>query len=183
MTKTLCLAAVFVACLTYAAVPASAQDSKSTALAKELAQLLDQGKIDAIAARDPGAPDRFVAALFLPGQLLVVAARYSVPVLMNERLGSKDYKDVYIDLQSASIPDSRIFVDDLGADGLKARPQENQPYDSFEMSGTRRAFDGQWRKQKLSEDEYMKAFGTADDSYSTLLTLLLGELKKSKPTM
>jgi hypothetical protein len=52
---------------------ASAQESKSAALAKQLAAALDAGKLDSIAAKDPDAPDVFVAALYFPGiQLLVV---------------------------------------------------------------------------------------------------------------
>jgi hypothetical protein len=160
--------------------PASAQSSKSGALAKELTQMLKEQSLDSIAAKDPAAPDRFVAALFLPGQLLVVAASYSAPVLLDERLGKREYREVYIDLQSASKPDSRVFVDDLGADGLAARPDENQPFDSVEASGKRMAYDGQWRKQKLSEDDYMKAFSGDDAQYAHMLQLLLAEAKKPR---
>ena len=38
---------------------------------------------------------------------------------------------------------------------------------------------GDWRKQKLSEQEYMKAFSTADERYSEVLTALLAQLKKT----
>jgi hypothetical protein len=40
------------------------------------------------------------------------------------------------------------------------------------------AFDGDWKKQKLSEEEYRKRFAAADQQYSQLLTALLAELKK-----
>ena len=41
------------------------------------------------------------------------------------------------------------------------------------------AFDGDWKKQKMSEQDYMKAFGTADDRYSGMLNALIAELKKT----
>ena len=43
--------------------PALAQESKSAPLAKQLAAALDAAKLDCIAAKDPSAPDVFVAAL------------------------------------------------------------------------------------------------------------------------
>ena len=67
---------------------ASAQESKSAPLAKQLAAALDAAKLDSIAAKDPAAPDVFVAALYFPGmQLLVVSGKYSVPQLLT--IGSR----------------------------------------------------------------------------------------------
>src|SRR5712692_2649865 len=84
------------------AAPAPAQDSKSAALAKELAATLEAVKLDSIAAKDPSSPDTFVAALYFPGlQLLVVSAKYSVPQLLNERISRKEYREVYLDLNGA----------------------------------------------------------------------------------
>src|SRR5207248_277911 len=162
------------------AAAAQAQESKSAALAKQLAAALDAAKLDSIAAKDPSAPDVFVGALYFPGvQLLVVSAKYTVPALLVGKLGNKQYRDVYIDLNSASVPESKIFVEDLGADGLKAERNENQPYDTFEAAGKRTIFDGDYKKQKLSKEEYQKAYGTADDRYSHLLQALLAQLKQT----
>ncbi len=167
---------VLLGCLTGAAF---AQDSKSTPLAKELVALLDQAKSDAIAAKDPSSPDSYVAALYFPGsQLLVVSAKYSVPVLLNEKLSKKDYREIYIDLNSASVPESKVFIVDLLADGLKAKRDEGQPYDTFESATKRLAFDGDWRKQKLTEEEYNKEFADADTLYAKLLQALVAEAKK-----
>ena len=58
--------------------PLQAQDSKSAALAKELTTLLKERKLDSIAARLPTTTDLYVAALYFPGQLIVVRARSSV---------------------------------------------------------------------------------------------------------
>jgi hypothetical protein len=159
---------------------AQAQDSKSGALAKQLAVALDAAKLDSVGAKHPTAADVFIGALYFPGvQLLVVSAKYTVPALLLEKLGNKQYKDVYIDLNSASVPDSKIFIEDLGADGLKADRAENQPYDTYELGGKRTMFDGDYKKQKLSKEEYQKIFGTADERYSEMLQALLAQLKKT----
>jgi hypothetical protein len=159
---------------------ASAQESKSAPLAKQLAAALDAAKLDCIAAKDPSAPDVYVAALYFPGvQLLVVSGRYSVPQLLNERLAKKEYRDTYLDLNGASIPSSKIFLEDPGADGLKAKREENQPFDSYEADGKRTMFDGDWKRQKVSEQDYMKTFADADARYTQILTALLAQLKKT----
>jgi glutathionyl-hydroquinone reductase len=154
------------------------QDAKSMAGAKELAQLLDQAKLDSFAGRDPAQPDQYVAAMYLPGQLLVVSARYAAPVLLDQKIAKKEYRDVYIDLNSAFVANTKVFIEDLNADGLQSKPNNDQPYDTFENGASRLAFDGDWKKQKLSEADYMKAFGEADDRYTKMLAVLVAQLKK-----
>jgi hypothetical protein len=162
------------------AATASAQDPKSAALAKQLAAALDAAKMDSIAAADPIEPGTFVAALYFPStQFLIVSAKYTVPQLLIDRLTKKEYRDVYIDLNSASVPESKIFIEDLAVDGLKAKRDENQPYDTYEVAGKRTLFDGDWKKQKISEQDYMKLFTTAEERYSHVLTTLLSQLKKT----
>jgi hypothetical protein len=162
------------------AAGATAQESKSAALAKQLSAALDAAKLESIAAKDPSAPDVFVAALYFPGgQLLVVSAKYSVPQLLMERLNKKEYRDTYIDLNSASVPDSKVFIEDAAGDGLRPRAGENLPFDTYEAGGKRTQFDGDWRKQKLSEQEYMKIFSSADERYAEMLTALLAQVKKT----
>jgi hypothetical protein len=159
------------------AAPLAAQEPKSAALAKQLAAALDGAKLDSIAAKDPSSPDVFVAAFYFPGvQMLVVSAKYTAPSLLSEKLDKKEYKEVYIDLNSASVPDSKIFITDLGADGLKA---DNQPYDTYEVAGKPLVLDGDYKKQKLSKEDYQKGFAAADERYSQILTTLLAQLKKT----
>jgi hypothetical protein len=166
--------------LLVAAPSAWAQESKSGPLAKQLAAALDSAKLDSVAAKDPNAADTFIAALYFPGaQLLVVSAKYTAPQLLDARLGKKEYRDTYIDLSSASVPESKVFVQDALADGLKAKRDDNQPFDIYEVAGKPVAFDGDWKKQKLSEQDYMKAFGSADDRYSNMLSALIAQLKKT----
>jgi hypothetical protein len=157
----------------------AAQESKSAPLVKELTQLLDQHKLDAIAARLPDGADHFAAALYFPGlQLLVVSARYSVPQYVVEKLAKKDYREVYIDLNSASIPESKVFFEDLKADGLQATRQENDPFDMYEGKGQKLSFDGDWRKAKTTEKEYLDAFAAVDADYAKLLAVLIAQAKK-----
>jgi hypothetical protein len=169
--------------LTAAAAAAGAAQnppSKSATLAHDLAQTLDQAKLEHIAARDPQDPTRFIGAMYFPGlQLVVVAGKYSVPVLLNEKLLNHNYKDVYIDLSSASERNTRVTVEDLRADGLPtSRGKDNGPPDAFEKGTDRLVFDFDWKKAKLSEDEYMKKIAAADDEYAKMLTVLLAEAKK-----
>ena len=162
------------------AAPAYAQEPKSAALALELAKLLDQLKADSVPAHYPGAEDQYVGALYFPGsQLLVVTAKYQVPELLNTKLANKAYRDVYIDLNSASVADTKIFVSALGINGLQAERDDNEPYDTVEMRGKNWNFDGEWRKAKVSEEEYMKSYQQAEEEYARMLQALLSELKKT----
>jgi hypothetical protein len=157
---------------------ASAQDAKSGAAAKELAQLMEKGQVDSVAAALPQSEDAFVAAMFIPGELMIVSARYSAPSLLREKIMKKEYRDVYVDLNSAAMPKSRVFIEDLNLDGLVYRPDDNAGFDTYENADVRMAFDGDWKKQKLSEDEYRKRFAEADSQYEKLLAALLAQLKK-----
>jgi hypothetical protein len=170
-----CLAAVCLVLLSPAL--ASAQDSKSAQLASELSRMLDEMKLDSIAAKLGG--DEYVGALYFRGsQLLVVKARYSAFERMDEQLVKKNYRDVYIDLNSASVPDTKVLISDLGADGLYARRRANL-FDTADLGGRAYTFDGDWRKAKLSEQEYTEAFQTTDEEYQKILTALVAELKKT----
>jgi hypothetical protein len=161
-----------------AAAPAFAQESKSAPLAKQLSAALDAAKLDSVAAKDPDGADTFEAALYYPGmQLLVVSGRYSAPQLLVTRLANKEYRDVYLDLNGAAT--MKTFIQDAGADGLKAKRENNQAFDQAEVSGKTTMFDGDWKAQKLSEQDYMKAFTAADERYAQVLAALLAQLKKT----
>ena len=91
---------------------------QSAALAEELAQLLNGAQLDAIATKDSEGTDRYVAALAFPGQLIVVSARYEVPMYIEAKISNGEYREVYLDLNGASIPDTKVLITDVGADGL-----------------------------------------------------------------
>lgn len=167
-----------IAVLPFATVLRAAQDSKSAAAAKELSQVLDAAKLDAIAAADPSAPDTFVAAIYIPEtQLLVVSAKYSAPSLLVDKIKAADFRGVYMDLHAAGNPGSRIFVQDMGPDGLMSRGDNA---DSWEEAGKTTTFDGQWKKGKSTEADYMKAFTDADERYARMLSLLVEKSRQLK---
>ena len=178
----LAVAVAAIAC--FASVgPAHAQEGGTQRLAGQLTGLLDQKKLDAVAARDPAAADSFVAALYFPGaQLLVIRAKYTAPALLTEKIGRRDYRDVYIDLNAATDPATRVVIEDLFADGLRSRRKGDQPADAI-TKGTEQqfSFDGEWRKHKLSEDEYLRTFSEAETQYGRMLELLIAELKRDQP--
>jgi hypothetical protein len=152
---------------------AFAQDAKSAALANELTGLLDQMKLDSVAGQDA---DQVIGALYIPGtQLLVVTGKTSAH--FEPLLKQKAYRDVYIDLNG--IPDAtKVFFSDLGANGLRFKRESNQPYDSVDAAGKTIAFDGDWGKAKISEQEYTKTWQSYDDRYAHLLRTLIAALKK-----
>jgi hypothetical protein len=159
---------------------AFAQEPKSAAPAKELVQLLAEKKLESIAARMPDSREEFVGALAFPGQLMVVWAKTTAPAVINEKLINKAYKEVYIDLNSASIVETRHFITDLGPDGLKVKPdQKSGPSDSHDAGAKSMRFDGNWREDKMSEADYMKSYSEADAAYARAVQALIDELKKS----
>ena len=171
------LSAVFTTAFT---VGAAAQEPQSAAPAKQLSELLAAKKLDSIAARMPDDREQFVGALVFPGQLMVVWAKTTAPAVVNEKLIRKDYKEVYIDLNSASIIESRHFVTDLGQDGLRSKPAQKQgPADSHDMGAKTMRFDGSWREDKMSETDYMKAHADADAAYAKAVQALIEEIKKA----
>ena len=76
------------------------------------------------------------------------------------------------------IPPEKVLVSDLGANGLYARRRENQ-FDTADLAGKSYAFDGDWGKAKLSEQDYTKAFQTTEEEYTRMLQALLAQLKKT----
>jgi hypothetical protein len=179
MTSLLGSVALLAVGVTVISSAAAGQESKTGTLAQELTTLLSSQKRDAVAARL--GTEEFVAALYYPGtQLLVIRAKYAAPALIFEKIVSKNYKDAYLDLATASVPDSKIMIEDMNGDGLHvARGNKNDPFDIV-TSGTQAGvqFDGEYKKRKMSEEDYLKAFSDADTAYARMLTALVAELKK-----
>lgn len=168
----LLLSALLILC---SASGAFAQEPASVPLAKQLTASLETLKLDSFAAKDG---DGYAAVLYYPGMLMVVSAKYSVPVLINEKLTKKDYKDIYTDLNGAPVAGTKFFVMDTGADGLKAKREENKGMDTCETKDRNWSFDGDWKAQKVTEDDYMKAFNDCDARYARTLQALLAQLRK-----
>lgn len=172
--------ALFALLLSSFTVPAAAQDLKSADVARQLTQLLETKKLDTFAVADSTNPGTYIAAMHIPGaQLLVVSAKYAAPAMLTELLARRDFRGVYIELSSASIPSSKLLVMDAYANGLMPKPSGEQPADSIERAGTVSTFDGGWKKAKVTEADYMKTYGDADAAYMQLLQLLVSQLKTS----
>ena len=163
-------------CAALGAAPAE-RSVRSAVLAKQLGAALLEQRLEAIAARDPDAADRFVAALFFPdSQLLVISASYSSPSLLEQKLVQKNYRDVYLDLGTSQFANTSVFFQDMKADGLC--DGRNQTADILYEGGTSTIFDGDWKKHGLSEQEYEQRLTDVDQRYSRLLELLLAELRE-----
>lgn len=156
---------------------AFAQESKSAPLAAELCRLLDEQKLDSIAAQE--SEDQYVGALYFSGaQLLVVRGKFATKARMAHLLETRDFKEAYMDLSSASDQQSRAFIMDLGANGLRFKREENQPFDTADVGGKSYRFDGEWKKAKLTEEEYRKTYTATDEEYAQMLQALITALKK-----
>jgi hypothetical protein len=166
------------ACALLGALPAAAQ-SGSSAVVQDLTSRLARAKLDSIAARVPGTEDNFVAAMYLPGQqLIVVSGRYAAPALLREKIILKRYRDAYLDMFAASDPATRRVVEDLKADGLQPLRSKNGPFDTYTRRGGESVpFDGDWKRRKLSEEAYMDSFRHADSAYAEMVKVLISELQ------
>jgi hypothetical protein len=168
----------FAALLILAPAIAHAQDSKSAGSVTELVKMLDTMKLESFAVKG-ASPNEYVGALYFPGsQLLVVRAKFDTPWRADSLLEMKNYKDLYIELNSASQQQTKLFVSDLSADGLKYKKQGNL-FDTADISGKTFNFDGDWKKAKIAETDYQKTFADTDQQYAAMVQALLAGLKKS----
>lgn len=157
-------------------------ESQSERAAQEIAQVMKERKLDCLATAEPGAPDRFVAMMYFPTQLLIVSARYTAPSLLRERVLARDYRAVYEQLQGGAERDGKLFVQDLGADGLHVRPAPAGPMDVvYQSVNVRTAFNGDWKAQGLTEQQYHERFRAVDEHYARLLQALLAQAKGDTP--
>jgi hypothetical protein len=167
--------AIIVLMVLGASAGAQEQRDETSALAQELASLLDRAGLDSMAGRFGETDEGFVAALYMPEQLLiVVSARYPSPSLLKEKILGGRYRDVYLDLHGATDPATRLVIEDLGVDGIQPRRSEGRSVDVYTKGGASPfAFDGEWKKRKLSEDAYRKMFDQVATEYADMLRALI----------
>lgn len=160
-------------------LPVQAQGSASAPLARELTALLDRHQLDSIAARMPGEPDGFVAALYhANSQLFVISTRYAAPSLLREQIWNRHYRDVYSALHGAGERQGRFFVLDLGADGFAPMNEQDAHVDVLYEDGVKQTtFNGNWDSQNLSKAEYQRQLAAADARYAKMLDVLIKQLK------
>ena len=179
MTRTIRrMSSIALAAILLLATAASAQDSKSATSVTELVKMLDSMKLDSFAVKGASA-NEYVGALYFPGsQLLVVSAKFDTPWRADSLLEMKNYRDLYIELNSASVPQSKVFVSDLSANGLRSK-KDGTLYDTADIGGKTFNFDGDWKKAKITADDYTKTYSTTDEQYTQMIQVLLAGLKKS----
>jgi hypothetical protein len=160
------------------AAPGASRGATSPELARKLMSVMTERELQSFAARDPAAPDRFVAAMAFPGvQLLVVAARHRIPALVESQLARNQFGEVYAELQSAAIVESKLFFQDMGGDGLGGNIEI---VDVMYEQGTKQTlFDGDWKRMKLSKEDYEKKLSEADERYTQLLAILVSAAAKA----
>lgn len=170
-------AALTIVCAVIA--PVAAQESRTVTLAQELVGLLEQRSLEAAAARLDD--DEFTAVLYIPGvQILAVSAQYAAPALLHEKIVNQNYRDVYLDLASASVPETKVFIEDMDADGLRPDRRGDDPFDVYTMgTGAGVSFDGEYESRDVSQAQYLQTFSEAETAYERMLEALLAELKKS----
>src|SRR5688572_4276893 len=135
----------------------AAQRLLSPEAARELVRALDSaGREDIATVVDSADTGTFVAALHVPGGLmLVVSARHPSVEGLAHRIAARQYRDVYLDLQGTPTPQHKFFVQDSGADGIaNARPEGGGVDVLYEDDVTQTLFNGQPKAQKLTPAEY-----------------------------
>jgi hypothetical protein len=181
MVRTVLVVSIVAALIGASVQDGAAQTLRSAEAAATLTKLLAERRLEAVAARDPNDPTRFISALYMPGsQLLVVSARYPVPPALEQRIAEGKFRDAYLDIQGAGTRDGRFFVMDLQADGLRSDPDPNQPFDIIYKNGIDQVtYDGDWKAQKLTQAKYVERFAADDREYARMLVALSEALSKA----
>jgi hypothetical protein len=157
---------------------ADAQESKSAALAKELVTLMGERKLDAFAVQDPATPGYFVAVRPYPDvQLLIVGAQSSSVDYVKYQLDRKDYGEVYSALNASAVPETKVFVQDMGCDGLQKAGEHVDVL--YEKAATQVLFDGSGKASGLSKTEYATKAAATDAHYTKMLGMLIAGLRNS----
>ena len=139
---------------------------------KQLAAAMAERQIQAVAAKDPADPTRYVAAMLYPGvQLLLITARTDATAYMDAQLAAQEYTNVYTALHQG-VPESKLFVQDMGCDGL--RGTDGQTVDVvYERGVDQRILNGDAKAAGVSRGEYAQLVNSLDERYTKLVSLLL----------
>jgi hypothetical protein len=176
----LAAAGVLTAFCAWSPVMALGQDCKSAPLAKELTTLLAERRLDAFAVQDPSRPGFFVAVRSYPGvQLLVVGGSSSAIDYITYQLARKDYGEVYSALHSSAASATKLFVHDMGADGLTR--ESDQVDVVYEKDADQMLVDRAGRASGLSKEAYASKVTAIDEEYAALLDIVLKEIRQSTP--
>jgi hypothetical protein len=157
-----------------AALRAVEDAPRSAAPAATLRAQLEQRGLQAIAARDPDEPGRYIAALYIPGvQLLVVSAPYPLTTAIDKKIAAGEYMDVYVEIQGVRDRTGHFFVEDVLADGVQPPSEPGLACDTTTLNGaTPVVFNGKWDAQQLTQDEYYARLKGDDGRYARMLEVL-----------
>ena len=164
---------------------AVAQDSTSAPLAEELAELMEEGELEAVAGRDRVVDDRFIAAMLMSDRMLVVSARYSSPGSAQTQIRNRSFREVYTALDSTPVAGSKTIYNDAGANGLRAVPPrrmsvaEGNLNDVVDRGDSILSLDNDGGGQGLTGDEYRSVFAEADVEYARILAILLASAREN----
>lgn len=164
------------------AVPSlgAAQEAATRDAVTSLVALMEQARLDAFATRDAGDGDGYLSVMHVKGvQLLVVRSRHPVPAALDARIAARDFQGAYADHNGSTIREGKLFVMDMGADGLVPRPARGQAFDIAYEDGARETrLDGDWRRQGLSEEAYRLRVADIEHRYSSILNALVAALRR-----
>jgi hypothetical protein len=150
----------------------------SPGLARSVVRLLQSAPLTAFAAADPDRQGRFVAALYVPEQLLVVDAAHPDVAAITARITANQYRDVYLDLHGSPSPQGRFFVIDAGADGLLASPAAHGSVDVvYDGDAPPLLLNGDLGDHRRGPAAYASAVAEADLKYSYALRVLAAALE------
>jgi hypothetical protein len=177
------LTALAVGLITATGIDAAAQESKSVAAAATLVELMKTKSLEQFAVKVSGEADMYVSVMHIPNaQLLVVSGRHPVPSAIDARIAARDFAGAYADHNGSTLREGKLFVMDIGANGLVVTPGRNNPFDVTYENGERSTmFDGDWRGQKLSERDYRARFADIDGRYAKMLDTLSEALRQLSP--
>lgn len=157
----------------------------SPARVKELVALLQSKKLEAFAVKDAAETGRFIAVYLVPNvQLMLISAGYERPTDVEYRIYTKDFTNAYAELNSSVLAKDKVFFQDALCDGLFPKTT-NGAEDIVTTGTTKRVFNGDFNDpkkkpdpKKISQEEYVKAFTDADAKYTSLVTMVVEDLKK-----
>lgn len=122
-----------------------------------------------------GSPQRSAS----PGvQLLVVDGRHPAPQTIQSLIDAKRYRDAYMAMTTESAPDSRIFFQDLGADGLRGT-SDGAVDVAYERVVNRVLLNGNPDSNKLTPTEYSKNLEELDREYAKSLSTLIDAARRN----
>ena len=149
---------------------------QSSKAATALVSLMKSQGVDVAAAPDPSHPGRFIAALLIPDvQLLVIAANSKTPEYVAAQISQRQFREVYTTLNATAVPDTKLFFQDMGCDGLT---NSDGGIDvMYEHGKDQTIFDRDWKRQKISKADYEAKAEKADGEYSQMLALLTQSLQ------